>query len=233
MKSTEFLREDIAKLTDVLSLARMSDSVRTQILGTVEQIKRDCQPFLNEIEDPFSLLRGLRPTPDWTVHKNVRIDDRMPMSTPENLHNSLNALFQKKFGASFRNAMFCTGNLEQAKVYGMPFAIFPIGNYKYIWSPEFRDLYQKFDGFVWDSKNDENIKHLKRPNFDAGMQKLWINSINWNSYRTDGLNDAIYYQNGVEIMLRCKSYYGLNMNHIKVDKNAGPLLNAIQDYLIS
>ena len=211
MISKEFLREDTTELQKSLSMVIMSDSSRTQLLGTVEQIKLHCQPFLNEIEDPFSLLRGLRPTEEWAVNKAVRLDDRKPMSTPPKLHNDLNTMFTRMFGAPFRNAMFCTGNKSQASVYGMIFAIFPIGEYKYIWSPEIRDLYQKFDEWRADDPQEDFMK-----------------IINWDSYRSNGLNDAVY--KGHEIMLRTKSYYGLSMNNIWRNPQSGPLQNAIQEY---
>jgi len=214
MKSTEFITEDINELSNALKQANLGDKYFTQVLGTVEQIKLHCQPFLNEIEDPFSLLRGLRPTHEWAVNKPVRLDGRKPMSTPLWLHNELNDVFKQEFGAPFRDSIFCTGDASQAKVYGMVFCVFPIGTYEYLWSPEVRDLYQRFDFFRGKGHN----------------QKDFVNQLDLKLYKTNGLNDAI--ARGHEIMVRTKNYYGLNMNNIWTDKNSGPIQNAIQDYLI-
>ena len=209
MKSTEFITESIFP-----DIVRIGDTANNQLSKAVEDIKINCQPFLNEIEDPFSLLRGLRPTPDWAVKKTARLANRQSMSTPDWLHKELNQMFVKRFRVPFRNAVFCTGNESQARVYGMMFAVFPIGNYKYAWSPKYRDLYQNFDNFrVHNDQHD------------------FIKTVDITSYQTTGLNEAI--ASGHEIMLYADSYYALNMNHIWTDRNSGPIQNAIQDYLIS
>ncbi len=214
MRATEFLKEDTSELARVLKASSMSDDQRTQLIGTVEQIKLHCQPFLNEVEDPFSLLRGLRPMHAWAINKPVRLDDRHPMSTPQKLHDQINQIFVDKFKEPFRNAMFCTGDHNTAIKYGMPFAIYPVGNYTYLWSPYYRDLYTEYDYYR-----------------SANSKEDFIPSVNWDSYRTTHLNEAM--ATGNEIMIRTKSYYGLNMNHIEFDRNKGPMLNAIQEYFMS
>ena len=62
-------------------------------------------------------------------------------------------------------------------------------------------------------------------------QKGFTDQFNWQSYQTTGLNDAI--ASGHEIMVRTKNYYGLNLNKIGSNNNTGPLLNSIQEYLMS
>lgn len=222
MKSREFITESATELEQALASSSLTDNERMQIAGTVEQIKLHCQPFLNEIEDPFSLLRGLRPTHEWAVNRPVRLNGRNPMSTPQKLHDELNAEFTKRFGAPFRDSIFCTGSESQARVYGMVFCIFPVGDYQYLWSEKYRDLYQSFD--KW------RVHYNETP---------FLDYIDFDSYQTTGLNEAIQSGSGIkstkgnEIMLRTKSYYGLNMNNIHSSRDAGPILNAIQDFLIS
>ena len=211
MNSTEFLKEDTQAIKEVLKLVRLSDDQAVILLGVVEQIKLHCQPFLNEVEDPFSLLRGLHATNEWAVNRPVRLENRKPMSSPQKLHDEINFIMRKKFGAEFRNSLFCTGAESMAHVYGMPFAIFPVGDYEYLWSPKYRDLYTAYDIF--------RVNHDKRH---------FVQQLDWDAFQDDKLNAAIH--KGGEIMVRCKNYYGLNMNHIHIDKNGGPLMNAVQEY---
>lgn len=212
MKSVEFISEDTEKLKSVIAQTGMTEKHSRAFLETVVGIKKNCQPFLNEIDKPFSLLRGLRPTPDWSVQKIARLSSRQSMSTPRWLHDELNKLFVRKFKVPFRNSVFCTGSDSQASVYGMIFCIFPIGNYQYAWSPEYRDLYQTFDEYR--SESDQ--------------QTFTDMAFNIESYTTTGLNEAI--MTGHEIMMYTDKYYALNMNHIGVDRQTQPLLNAIQEY---
>ena len=61
---------------------------------------------------------------------------RKPVSTPIEVHNFANAYFEDEFGVPFRNGMFCTGDSTFARDYGNLYLVFPVGNFKYCWSPK-------------------------------------------------------------------------------------------------
>jgi len=217
MKALEFLIEaDIPLSPDELEIFN-SYKIPSELLKTLYGIKRECQPFLNEVDDPFNLFRGLRATSDWGVKKTVRLDNRTPMSMKQSIHNELNNKFTHYFGEPFRNAVFCTGSKSQATVYGMLFCVYPIGEYKYLWSSDYRDLYHAHDEYKYANGQD--------PTFFADR-------LDYESYHTDRLNDGIY--SGNEIMIRTKEYYALNLNNIHNQglNDPGIVLNGIQEYFM-
>jgi hypothetical protein len=70
--------------------------------------------------------------------------NRIPLDTPEEIHDLLNTKFVEKFGWEARNGVFCylkdaTHNTSTG--YGVPYMIFPIGDFEYLWSPNVFDLY--------------------------------------------------------------------------------------------
>lgn len=72
---------------------------------------------------------------------------RKPLNTPEDIHNTVNAKFEKKFGWRIRNGIFCYGfNIRSSEDpeelgYG-PFHIcFPNGDCKIVFSPTMIDMF--------------------------------------------------------------------------------------------
>jgi hypothetical protein len=65
---------------------------------------------------------------------------------PDELHDYLDEQFKKKFGWKARSeGVFCVRSKQIAYNYGNPYSVFPIGNYKYIYSNKIHDLYVHFD----------------------------------------------------------------------------------------
>jgi len=152
--------------------------------------------------------------------------NRVPMGSSWELHNLFDNEFYKKFGWKARsNSIFCTGLEDIAMTYGMGYIVFPIGNFKYLWSMEAKDLYiyclqnfiidhkhlegqafttvaKKFNGSkVIQSETEIELERLvkeKQKKIDKVMK----------SYKTTGLNEAI--DSGSEIMINCKEYYALH-----------------------
>jgi hypothetical protein len=64
--------------------------------------------------------------------------DRKPKDTPLEMHQLLDKQFQKRFGIKARsNSLFCyfrniNSYLRDRSGYGVPYYIFPIGNFKTI-----------------------------------------------------------------------------------------------------
>ncbi|CAG7580759.1 MAG: putative chorismate mutase-like protein [uncultured marine phage] len=148
----------------------------------IKLIKRDCKPFLEELDKNPNLLserflmRGVQKVwendemlPElryestspskskfyrntWRyriAYKEVR-QDREPRDTAYGVSDAFDEEFEKKFNISPRmKGVFTTGNENTASQYGQPFLVFPIGEYKYVWSPTVKDLFNKVDGNYW------------------------------------------------------------------------------------
>lgn len=132
-------------------MSRLFESVanakkKKDFLTLLHGILKDCQPFIKEMmkdgEQNF-LYSGRGIKMDLWFEGKIR-SDRVPKDTNPELHSDLNDFFQKKFGYPVRSSsMFTTVNKHMAQNYGNgnAYIIFPKGNYKYVWSPEIRDLY--------------------------------------------------------------------------------------------
>lgn len=217
MKSTEFITE--SNLSDIEVAILNKYKIPAELVEVLGAIKQECQPYLAQVDDPVTLYRGIERHLGWYVHKNVRLEHRDPMSSSLRLHNGLNDAFSEKFGAEFRNALFCTGKKAQAGVYGTPYIIFPAGNFTFIWSDQVRDLYHYYENVVYDETNHINDAQAFLNNFDP------------NIYTNKGLQDAIY--SGNEIMIRCRSFYGINYNtlHSGIISQPRAVLQGIREYL--
>jgi len=195
MKSTEFIVEghirDIAKKYNLpTNLAKLAISVIT-----------DCQPYLHENNNPIStpLYRGVNTSGLFKqkgkiIKKNVRLDDRIPTDSGTDLHNELNKAFNDAFGEPFRNAMFCSGATTIVEYYGDVYVVFPIGNFKYLWSNDVTDVFQAYD------------------DFNTGTTVDFVEKLVHCNYRTNNLQAGIKSNN--EIMIRCKNYYGIKYEYL-------------------
>ena len=109
----------------------------------VDILRRDCRPFLNEWnENKYGLLyRGSHSHKNTIVKIKSRLKDRMAKDTPSEVHDVLNKIFVKEFGWKVRNGVFATADDDTTCQYGYTYHFFPIGKYKYAWSPKITDLY--------------------------------------------------------------------------------------------
>lgn len=109
-------------------------------------ISIDCAPFFKEMgglkniqNNP--LFRGIKKSIDTAIKTDIN-QNRLPVDTPEAIHEEfVEAFSQAGFKANRNNSMFCTGSLEQAENYGIPYIIFPVGEYDITWSPDVIDMY--------------------------------------------------------------------------------------------
>ena len=198
------LTEDFAEKQTLINIA-----------GTIRQ---NCQPYLTQnpsaiIRHP--LYRGVKQRgnhsagPSHIISKEVRLTNRKPSDMPVDLHKFINGYFKKEYGAPFRNAMFANGGYSAAKDYGPVYIIFPIGNFKYLWSQLYEDLYTiaseyEFDEYGYFEKEEgvDMNKEVKQTIIDEVLS----------TYQVDNLIDGIDSEH--EIMIRCKGYYGILANAI-------------------
>lgn len=127
----------------------------------IRLIYKNCQPYLKQaLKDkryPLFIFSGRNYKGDWFKGK-VRTD-RRPTDTNLELHNDLNKEFVKKFGYPVRSAsIFCSGDQGVAESYGDSYFIFPIGNFKFVWSPDISDLFLHIrDEYGANSRNINGI----------------------------------------------------------------------------
>jgi hypothetical protein len=165
-------------------------------------LKSDCGKFLKEIRDGRHgfLYRGHSGLQIKTYKKFAsRVESgRKPMSTNSVMHNYLNQKFKVMFGWNVRDGVFAAASTDAAGFYGMEFLFFPIGDYKYVWSPSIQDLFARLPGGQFIPGKEQYQKDQ--------IDKLLP------SYKDTGLLDAIinvrYINN--EISFHCQHYYFIN-----------------------
>lgn len=117
------------------------------------KIKKDCSYFLGLRKEP--LWRGINETRSTSI-KSLDIEgieafygtvrqDRCPKDSPQWFHDVLNDYFFHAFGIKFRSeSLFCLPSYNGTSSFGRAKAIYPIGNFDYIWSPIIQDPTEDF-----------------------------------------------------------------------------------------
>ena len=162
----------------------------------VTVLKKDCSKFLKEARGVF--WRGSRTgTLDPRQHDIMKLSprtDRQPRNTPKKVHDALDRYFLDEYGWKARSeGVFATRSGDHAGVYGPRWMIFPIGNYKYVWS---RDIVDLFDEVLDLGALDyEEI-------FDI------MDEFVYSKYDLADSGDS-------EVMFKCKNYYLINNIYAK------------------
>jgi len=166
----------------------------------VEVLLRDCQPYLNEIDGNVQkhvMWRGMPTVPTKGFGKKyARLNDRVARNTKSDMNDTINWFLKQHFEHPFRNGVYATGSKEHAAYFGdtdtsgevklPPYAIFPIGDFDYLWNTKLDDMYNMLVTIA--------PSHLP----DAMKQVLPF-------YKTDNLKQAI--TSDREIMLWTEEYY--------------------------
>jgi len=193
-----------------------------KVIETADRIHSDCQFYLRQINagEPYNIAwRGIgKGTSDESevLIKNVRLGGRDPKDTDVDTHNYINREFTELYGQPFRNALFMTGSEAETFRYGRLYQVFPIGQFKFIWSDKVRDLWVE-------SSNLRRVLRIPRDRFDDPEEQLKneqhksavfkdFNEKVISTYRTDDMAAALYSLK--EIMVRCKTYYAVNFDFI-------------------
>jgi len=145
----------------------------------IDALKKNCAPFLKELKQTGRkkfLFRGHQYASRTITKKKTR-QDRTPKDMDEKTSSYLDNLFKKKFGWFARSAgVFATADIGETYEYGKPFLFFPIGKYKYIWSPVVDDLYTKIDNKDLSLENIEerfNEYHYNNLIHDGEFEGRW------------------------------------------------------------
>lgn len=176
-------------------------------IDLVKLLLRDCKPYIEALRGDGLFRRGVQNLGEAYIatfegdeiqysKKTVR-KDRRPKDMKRGLHNLIDDWFDDQFkGIRPRSeGMFCFGedtSIRTLSQYGEACFVFPIGEFKYVWSSRVDDLYNDLDHRP-DIYNDEK-------EFNDWMQSK--------NYQTTGLDDAVTKK--VEVMIMCDSYYAFS-----------------------
>lgn len=195
-----------------------------------KQLVNDCQPFLNDIGknnfDSQILWRGMSKSKGSAGIANVN-KNRKPLDTDISIHNIFDEWLFNTFGIKARSeTVFCTGSEFTATGYGTAYAIFPVGEYKFIYSnkTEASDLMTYVDSYIldtddWKDSGITDIPHQDKriaaaddfySDWASKNKHIIIDLLKQANFKMDstGIKKAIDSKN--EIMLYCDKYYYLN-----------------------
>lgn len=199
-----------------------------KLIETADHIHADCQFYLSQIKGvdngfPRDLeqsiaYRGMDKGKYWDTQiilKDVRLDDRKPLDSDDVTHSFLNSEFTKLYGAPFRNAMFMSGSARDTLRYGHTFQVFPVGQFKFIWSPTVNDLWVEARdlrrAYAMPDGHGNEEEQLKNQKYKADVKKEFHEKV-IATYQTGDMKAAL--ASGKEIMVRCKQYYAVNFDNI-------------------
>jgi hypothetical protein len=184
-------------------------------------IKSDVQHnYLKAIKEEGLLFRSSNKTVKNILKVNPRTD-RKPLNVNIGVHNEMDKIFKGRFGWKARSeGVFVSADANQIDIYGTVYLFFPIGEYKFIWSPEVFDFYDEQENFMYlvypeeisvdNDYSEEDIDYIK----SEIEEKI-------NSYTDKNLNKAIKRRN--EIMFKCSSYYLVNVKYENI------IINKLKD----
>lgn len=145
----------------------------------------NCKPFLKESDFNFNPATGeplhaLYRGGTYYSENKFMVEypggrNRKPVDSSQRLHDLLDEYLEKYFMFPYRSkGLFCTGSRKTAKEYGKPVLIFPIGNFKYVYSERIVDAYAAFQGSTGMGKS-----------FDAGFTADMYNTIRDDIFKHD------------------------------------------------
>jgi len=129
------------------------------------------------------IFRGIK-SRETIFQKPVRTN-RRSLDTPPEVNKMLNNELKKR-GLPLRSkSVFVTGDRWEAERFGNVYVIFPVGKFKFAWSPEIEDFFIFFNSHTSDI--DYYIKTLKTTDFPSAVKS------------------------GHEIIIECKSYWAISV----------------------
>lgn len=175
----------------------------------MDVIEHQCQPFIKKLGGldnilKYPIYRGSS-TNNLTQISNglfygKRRENRKPKTTDPEYHDFLNDQFKEKFGIPYRNGVFATGQSSDATFYGKVYQFFPIGEFRFCWSPVIHDLYQEIEKIQTNPEYASYDDHEVIIHDEAKKKLIAI----VNTYKETNLVDAIRSKH--EIMFFCDNY---------------------------
>lgn len=154
-----------------------------------------CKPFLDEMRDAkqYPLFRGAKYVTDSNMvglyHKKS-YKDRIPTDMNRDISRFFDNKFKEKLGVAIRsNGVFASKCPVVSSDYGTRYLFFPIGEYKYYWSPQISDLYGdcQYDTWYYDYISEDAWEDL----YGEGMSGCWsINGVEYDSSIENSIKSA-------------------------------------------
>lgn len=181
----------------------LTETSKKKYEEVLDTLARDCAPFLKETDKIY--YRGMGGVSYELIQKFHARKDRKPKDMPLAYHNELDKIFQKYFGWKARTeGVFASGRRTMVSQYGSVFIFMPIGKFRYVFSPDIRDLYMHL--------NDMSPETAKLYDFDFNDNKLsredkiGLDELVRTNYEDKGLKGL---DDGIEVMFDCPNGYYL------------------------
>lgn len=180
------------------------------IKKAIALIKKNCQPYLSQVKDPMKLRRGVGRNFDADPingrplfsKKKAHLIGRNPRgSLMREWHGVVNKYFNSAFGHAFRNGIMTVGSQLRSSGFGTDVAVFPIGEFKFLWSPTVEDLNHQIGG-------DWSEEMVGPDSWDNTQEDILVGLISNARYQTTDLQGGI--ESGNEIMIWAEEYYTLD-----------------------
>lgn len=201
----------------------------------LDQFKKDCQFAINLSKSGPSgsavniLYHG---TKKYDANFSIEkwFERSAPKDTPYSIHNAVNEYFESIFGSPIRNWLFTSGRKAVAEGYGrgVAQAIFPIGKFDWVYSPDISDLSVAYETTVEEVKGRAEAagRSLAYSDIQEHAATIFLERIADSSwFRNKNFPQAIASQN--EIMIHCDKFYQFNVNGQIYRKIVKPYLDTL------
>lgn len=206
----------------------INEDLEDFLKGTTEEIDeiwptilKECKPILkvyksvNNTAMNHVFYRGMKYK--GAVTKGFSRIDRKPKDMVEESHKFLDDYFLKAFGWRARSeCVSATSSTNQASYYGFLYAFFPIGDFKYIWSPDIDDIIDYMPSLNPADLNGQYLSELNN-NITNLEYDVWLKNLKKNLtkklgewYTNKDIKSALIRKK--EIMFKCGYFYGLYCN---------------------
>lgn len=153
--------------------------------------------------------RGL--SSDQLITKRDVLKNRKPKDMDEYTQKHIDEKLFERFKWKPRSeGLFVTGRYDRASEYGNVYAVFPIGDFKFVWSPEVYDLYEQIS-----TLDPDNVLYERRPDLLTRV-RVEANGLLL-SYKDTDITRAL--KSGNEVTIRCDKYYCVLVDMNEIDED--------------
>jgi len=195
-----------------------AEDSQTVINETIALLRKDCGPFLKDLSKAErgkfvyrGIKRALKTGSDTLVEKFKPRKDRWPTDIPQEIHEYTNKELKAKFGWFPRTeGVFASSSFMVAANFGIPMLFFPIGKYKYVFSPNVGDFLGALEreGVIYHSGNkwtvDRSYDRETREDRIDDILDRYSNKFLWGGINSDA-----------ELIFNCKGYYLIDTSALK------------------
>lgn len=185
----------------------------------LDQFEKDCSFLFEQLKGTSGdklLYRGTETggMAPWEI-MDFRFRSK-PRDSSQYLHDKLNTAFVDLVGEPIRNWMFVTGSKQDAKGYGKPYVIFPIGQFEWVCNADIgkdgiSDMYGTASYLatkIFQADKENKYSFDQRHTMAADLLVKKVSHSRWNV--NERLDECI--DSGNEIHLKCKKFYKIDAN---------------------